>query len=172
MFPASRIFALFAPPHPSHPGKPHPLSQDPDLWQLHLQAPTDRASLSPPSLAPSLPGSAVAGLRPALRGPQHVAAPSPGPDRWRLRLQAPTDRASPSPPSPGPSRPCGAYTSRLHVRTALTPVGKVTNLLHTRTVTAPTPVGKVSTLVHACQHGTDAPGQSHPSNTTWPMAAS
>jgi hypothetical protein len=170
MFPASRIFALFAPAHPSHPGKPHPLSQDPDLWRLHLRASTDRASPSPPSLAPSLPGGAVAGLRPALRGPRHVAAPSPGPDRWRLRLRAPTDRASPSPPSPGPSLPGGAYTSRLHVRTALTPVGKVTNLLHTRT--APTPVGKVSTLLHACQHGTDAPGQSHPSNTTWPMAAS
>jgi hypothetical protein len=37
---------------------------------------------------------------------------------------------------------------------------------------APTPVGKVSTLLHACQHGTDAPWQSHPSNTTRLMAAS
>ena len=35
-----------------------------------------------------------------------------------------------------------------------------------------TPVGKVSTLLHACQHGTDAPWQSHPSNTTRLMAAS
>ena len=120
------------PPSPPYPGNPHTRqapSPGPDRWRLRLLAPADPASPSPPSPGPSRPGGAVAGLRPARRGPRQVAAPSPGQDRWRLRLQAHT-RA----------------TTLLHVRTAPTPVGKVTTLLHVRT--APTPAGKDTTLLH------------------------
>jgi len=103
-------------------------SPGPDRWWLRLRAPTDPALPSPPSPGPSRPGGAVAGLGPARSGPRPLAAPSPGPDRWRLRLRAHTRAASARHP--------------LHVRTAPTPVGKVTTLLHVRT--APTPVGKVT----------------------------
>ena len=130
MFPASRIFAPFAPIPPGD--NPHTLqapSPGPDQWRLRLRTTADPASPSHPSPGPSRPGGAVAGLRPARRGPRQVAAPSPGQDQWRLRLQVHT-RA----------------TTLLHVRTAPTPVGKVTTLLHVHT--APTPVGKVSTLLH------------------------
>ena len=109
MFPASRIFAPFAPIPPGD--NPHTLqapSPGPDQWRLRLRTTADPASPSHPSPGPSWPGGAVAGLGPARRGPRPVAALSPGPDRWRLRLRAPTDPASPSPPSPGPSRPGGA----------------------------------------------------------------
>ena len=80
--------------------------------------------------------------------PHTLQAASPGPDQWRLRLRTTADPASPSHPSPGPSWPGGAVAgppvpaTLLHVRTAPTPVGKVTTLLHVRT--APTPVGKVT----------------------------
>ena len=84
--------------------------------------------------------------------PHTLQAPSPGPDQWRLRLRTTADPASPSHPSPGPSWPGGAVAgppvpaTLLHVRTAPTPVGKVTTRLNFRT--APTPVGKVITLLH------------------------
>jgi len=95
MFPASRIFAPFAPIPPGD--NPHTLqapSPGLDQWRLRLRTPTDPASPSPPSPGPSRPGGAVAGLGPARRGPRPVAAPSPGPDRWRLRLRAHTRAAS------------------------------------------------------------------------------
>jgi hypothetical protein len=50
---------------------PAALSLGQDRWQLHLLALSDRASPSPPSPGPYLPGGAVAGPRP-------VMAPSPG----------------------------------------------------------------------------------------------
>ncbi len=65
----------------------------------HLAAPPRRsispsrfanfASQSSPSHLADPPRRSTS-LRPALWGPESVAAPSPGPDRWRLCLQAPT----------------------------------------------------------------------------------
>ena len=153
MFPASRILAPFAPIPPGD--NPHTLqapSPGLDQWRLRLRTPTDPASPSPPSPGPSRPGGAVAGLGPA-RGQSpgsyrpciavaSVAGPLPA--RWRCRRArtgtegAPTCGGSVSGLIPGPPVPA----TLLHVRTAPTPVGKVTTLLHVRT--APTPVGKVT----------------------------
>ncbi len=63
-------------------------SPGPDRWRLRLRAPTCPASLSPPSPGPSLPGGAVAGLRPARWGPRPVAVPLPGQDQRRLCRRA------------------------------------------------------------------------------------
>ena len=172
MFPASRIFAPFAlsPPLPT-PLIPHTLRLRRRARTGTAGAPTgggsvaglgpargpspgstDPASPSPPSPGPSRPGGAVAGLGPA-RGPSpgsyrpciavaSVAGPLPA--RWRCRRArtgtegAPTCGGSVSGLIPGPPVPA----TLLHVRTAPTPVGKVTTLLHVRT--APTPVGKVT----------------------------
>ena len=133
MFPASQIFAPFAPIPPIT--LPHS--------RLRRRARTSGSSVSglPPTrsrrrprrLAPPIPAALSPGSDPARRGPRPVAAPSPGQDRWQLRLQDHT-RA----------------TTLLHVRTTPTPVGKVTTLLHVHT--APTPVGKVTTFCMSVRH--------------------
>ena len=143
----------------------------PDRWRLRRRARTGGGSVSgllptrrcrrlrrraPPGPAALSPGSDRHGARPRAlptlhrcrlrrRAPPGPAALSPGsdrhgggPDRWRLRRRALTGGGSVSGLIPGPPVPA----TLLHVRTAPTPVGKVTTLLHVRT--APTPVGKVT----------------------------
>ncbi len=135
-------------------------------------------------------GGAVAGLRPARRGPRPAEAllpgsdrPGEGPNRWRLRRRARTDggsvfgllqahrrRRPVAGPLPAWRRRRGAPTGQAgaptsggsvagpepvaapspgsywHVRTAPTPMGKISTHLHVRT--AHTPMGKVSTHFH------------------------
>ena len=128
MFPASRIFAPFAPIPPITPthsrlrrlartsgGSVSRLLQTRRSRRLRRRAPPGPVALSPGS-------------------DRHGG----GPDLWRRRRRARTGGGSVSGLIPGPPVPAAL----LHVRTAPTPVGKVTTLLHVRT--APTPVGKVT----------------------------
>ena len=152
MFPASRIFAPFAPIPPGD--NPHTLqapSPGLDQWRLRLRTPTDPASPSPPSPGPSRPGGAVAGLGPARSGPRPLAAPSPGPDRWRLRLRAHTRAASARHPLTCPY--CTDARGQSY---------------HPLECPYGTDARGQSYHPLACPYGTDARGQSHPSNSAHP----